>query len=102
MQTPVLLSMAQFFESVKRFLDSRCVLEHDQLFCSECGSAIRYANSCLHISSSDMVTPSGSRRRSAPSGDDVWTVHLPYCPHCEPTPDRNGSVHVPLRSRWLN
>jgi len=84
MQTPGFASMAEFFESVKDFLDKRCILNRDEIYCADCGSRISYSNVGLSIREEGF---------SGPTDSEIWSVSLPYCPICEPTPKRNGRLH---------
>ena len=76
--------MTEFFESVKDFLDTRCILNHDEIYCAECGARILYSSVGLSIREEGF---------NDLGDDEVWSVPLPYCPSCEPAPKRNGRIH---------
>ena len=77
--------MTEFFESVKNFLDQRCILNRDEIFCAQCGTRIRYSSVGLTIREDGWQGMSEE--------DEVWSVALPYCPSCEPAPKGRGYLH---------
>lgn len=87
MQTPHRMTLPEFQDAMRGFLDLQCLQRDRSLWCFRCGAPI--ASSTVKVSIHD----------SLPEGECVsnrWTLSffVPYCPRCEAAPDGQGCVHL--------
>jgi hypothetical protein len=85
-RTPHRITAAEFSDSLKRFLDTCCVLCGESLCCTTCGTPILHVRAALSIHNSAAGDCGGQDER-------VWTTVVPYCPRCEEKPERRGCLH---------
>lgn len=89
MQTPHRMTLAEFRESIRQFLNLHCVQCDRKLVCSECDAPIEYFATLLSIHDMEFTDA------CVTLDDQTWHFAVPYCPRCEVRPNAQGCVHLP-------
>jgi hypothetical protein len=89
MLTPYRMTLAEFREAIRQFLNLRCVQCDRRLVCSECDAPIEYFGTLLSIHDLAVTDACVSLH------DQAWHFAVPYCSRCEVKPNARGCVHLP-------
>jgi hypothetical protein len=88
MRTPTGNTWAEFSESLREFLDDRCILRENRLRCRDCGTLIEHSRVVVSIHESAFHNHCAAFARRG------GMMTLPYCPRCEEKPVERGCLHV--------
>jgi hypothetical protein len=89
MRTPQRMTLAEFREAIRQFLNVRCLQCDKTLVCTRCEAPIAYLQALLSIHDDAFADACVSLQ------DEEWHFAVPYCPRCELKPDAHGCVHLP-------
>jgi hypothetical protein len=83
------MTLAEFREAIRQFLNLRCIQCDRKLVCSECDAPIEYFGTLLSIHDVEFTDACITLEHQA------WHFAVPYCPRCEVKPNAHGCVHLP-------